>query len=163
MSQKPDTTLVFGINQKRNIEVNVCRHIIKESKSEKLLGLIISNDLKWNNYLYGEKWRDKKEDNFKGLIPKLSQNVGLLKKIRKRMPEETFKMVSSGMFTSLVSYCIEVFGNNWGLDTMDEAERRSISFTKKDCAKLQTLQNTVLKLQTGLPRDYPIKDLLLKT
>ena len=79
------------------------------------------------------------------------------------MPEKTFKMVTSGLFTSLVSYCIEVFGNNWGLDTMDETERRSISFIKKDCAKLQTLQNTVLKLQTGLPRDYPTKDLLLKT
>ena len=46
---------------------------------------------------------------------------------------------------------------------MDETERRSISFTKKDCAKLQVLQNTVLKLQTGLPRDYPTKDLLSKT
>lgn len=112
--------------------------------------------------MYGENWREKKEDNFKGLIPKLSQRIGLLKKIRKRMPEDTFKMISLGLFTSLVTYCIEVFRNNWGLDTMDETERRSILFTKKDSTKLQVLQNTVLKLQTGLQRDYPTKDLLSK-
>ena len=60
-------------------------------------------------------------------------------------------------------YCIEIFGNNWGFETMDESDRRSPAFTKKDCAKLQVLQNTILKLQTGLPRDYPTNQLLTKT
>ena len=101
------------------------------SLSEKLLGLIISHDLKWSSYLYGEIWREKKEDNFKGLIPKLSQRIGLLKKIRRKMPEETFRMISSGLFSSLVRYCVEVFGNNWGFETMDETDRRSSAFNKK--------------------------------
>ena len=59
-------------NQVRDFSIEVCGHQIKESRSEKLLGLVVSNDLKWNLYLYGEHWREKKEENFKGLFPKLS-------------------------------------------------------------------------------------------
>ena len=40
------------INQNRDMSIMVCGHKINESRSEKLLGLVISNHLKWN--LYGE-------------------------------------------------------------------------------------------------------------
>ena len=79
------------------------------------------------------------------------------------MPEDTFKMISSGLFTSLVLYCIEVYGNVFGLDKLDETKRKSPAFTKKDCSRLQILQNKALKIQMKLPRDYPTKDLLIKS
>ena len=79
------------------------------------------------------------------------------------MCEETFKMISSGLFTSLVLYCIAVFGNVFGLDKIDDTKRKSPAFTRKDCCRLQTLQNKVLKLQMRLPRDHPTKDLLDKS
>ena len=80
-----------------------------------------------------------------------------------KMPEDTFEMISSGLFTYLVLYCIEVFGNVFGLDKFDETTRRSPAFTKKDCLKLQILLKKVLKLQMKLPRDFPTKDLLEKS
>ena len=72
-------------------------------------------------------------------------------------------MIATGLFTSTVIYCIQVFGNIWGLETHDETTRRFSSFTKEDCHKLQVLQNKVLKLQTGLPRDYPTNELITQT
>ena len=145
------------------IKVQVGNNTVKESKSEKLLGLIVSNDLTWKNYLYGETWRPKAADNFKGLIPKLSQRIGLLKQLRKKMSLDKFKMISDRILSSLIIYCIQVYGNVFGVQNNDETSRRYTSFSRADCNKLQVLQNKVLKLQTGLPRDFPTKDLLSKT
>ena len=148
------------INPNINIKVKVGDNTVSESNSEKLLGLIVNNRLTWKDYLYGETWRTNKNDNFKGLIPKLSQRIGMLKQLRRKMPLETFKMIAAGLFTSSLIYCIHVFGNIWGLKSNDETKRRFTSFTKTDCHKLQVLQNKMLKLQSGLPHDFPTEDLI---
>ena len=127
------------------------------------MGLIISNDLSWKRYLYGEEWRSDKKENFIGLLPKLSKRLGLLKMIRNKMSSKTFELISNGLFTSLLIYCIQVFGNVWGLESLDETNRRYSSFGKEDCRKLQVLQNKVLKLQTGLGFDFPTNELLKRT
>ena len=64
--------------QDQGISVAICGKIVKPSKSEKLLGLIVNDQMTWNEYLYGECWRQT--DNAKGLIMQLSKRVGLLKK-----------------------------------------------------------------------------------
>ena len=51
-----------------------------ETPSEKLLGVIINNQMTWREHLYGESWRTG-EDNSQGLIPQLSQRLGILRKI----------------------------------------------------------------------------------
>ena len=86
------------------MEINVCGERVMETKSEKLLGLIVNGEMTWKEYLYGEKWRTKKEDNFIGLIPKLAKRVGLLKQMRNKMDDKTFNMVSNGIFNSLLIY-----------------------------------------------------------
>ena len=52
--------------------IQVDGQIIKESSSEKLLGLIVNNKMSWKNHLYGD-------NNNQGLIPKLSQRIEVLK------------------------------------------------------------------------------------
>ena len=153
------TTKEQKIKNHENLEVIVNGHLVSETKSEKLLGLIINNEMTWKEYLYGETWRPNKKDNFKGLIPKLNQRIGLLKQLRKLMKEDTFTMISNGLFNSPLIYCISVFGKVWGLG-VDETNRRSKSFTKKDCQRLQVLQNKVLKLRSRKPQDYPTAKLL---
>ena len=69
-------------------------------------------------------------------------------------------MISNGVFTSLLIYCIQVFGNVWGVDKHDETNRRYTNFTKEDCRKLQVLQNKMLKLRLGRRYDFPTNDLL---
>ena len=95
--------------QDQGISVAICCKIVKPSKSEKLLGLIVNDQMTWNEYLYGECWRQT--DNAKGLIMQLSQRVGLLKKVAPLMPLSRFKVVCQGLFYSKLSYCLQVMGN----------------------------------------------------
>ena len=160
--------LVIGTIQLRknrfddqNLEVNVCGSIIQDSKSEKLLGLTVNNQLSWKEYLYGEKWRE--EDNAKGLIPQLSQRAGILSKLVHIMPPQRFRLFCNGIFYSKLLYCLQVFGNVWDIPDNDDSTRRFPSFTKQDNSKLQVLQNKILRLKTGLPHDSPTSTLLQAT
>ena len=51
-------------------------------------------------------------------------------------------------------------GNVWGVDTNDEVKRRFSAYTKDDNRKLQTLQNTVLRMKTDMARRTLTKTLL---
>ena len=84
-------------NQGIEIEIDVCGERVRETESEKLLGLVINEEMTWKHYLYGEKWREEKKDNFPGLIPKLTKRVGLLKHLRNKMCDKTFNLISSGI------------------------------------------------------------------
>ena len=97
--------LILGTSQLRksllngsNISIRVCGSTVQDSKSERLLGLTVNNQLTWSEYLHGEKWRD--EDNAIGLIPQLNQRVGLLSKLVNLMPKDKFKLFCNGLFYS---------------------------------------------------------------
>ena len=150
--------LVIGTNQLRRsllnennsqLEINVCGSLIRDTQSERLLGLTVNNQLTWTEYLYGEKWRT--EDNSVGLISQLNQRVGLLTKFVHLMPNSKFTLFCNGLFHSKLVYCLQVFANVWNIPTMDEENRRFAAFTRGDNRKLQTLQNKVMRLKTGLP------------
>ena len=88
------------------------------------------------------------KDKVIGLIPKLSQRVGMLGKLNRYMSRDQFKLASEGIFTSCLLYCLPLYCNVWGLPSMDDAVRRFQAFTKDDCRKLQVLQNKVLRMKT---------------
>ena len=70
---------------------------MNESVDEKLLGVIVSNDLRWKTHLYGNNKTGKEK--LKGLIPKLAQRVGILSKLSRVMPQSKFSNVIEGIFT----------------------------------------------------------------
>ena len=43
------------IAQNKSIQVNVCNNLIESCHSEKLLGLIVNEELSWKDHLYGEQ------------------------------------------------------------------------------------------------------------
>ena len=92
---------------KRKLNIKVDGNDIEDTHSEKLLGLIVNNEMTWKDYL--EKLRTK--DNFQGLLPQLSQRVGLLKRLVKIVPRKKFNMLSNGIFNSKLLYCLQVFSN----------------------------------------------------
>ena len=51
------------------------------------------------------------------------------------------------MFTSKLTFGIQVYGNVWGMPSLDLSQRRFTSFTKEDNRRLQVLQNKVLRLR----------------
>ena len=144
-----------------NIEINVCGEIVRDSKSERLLGLTVNNTMTWSDYLYGEKWRI--ENNCTGLIPQLNQRVGLLTKFVHLMPAEKFRLFCNGLFISKLIYCLQVFSHVWDLPNMDVEQRRFPAFTRGDNRKLQVLQNKVLRLKSKLPLGTPTETLLQVT
>ena len=141
------------------MKVKVCGIEIESTESEKLLGLTIGNDLSWKAYLYGETWRIPEKDNLPGLLPQLSQRVGMLRKLSNLVPKPRFKMLCQGIFDSKVLYCLQVFGNVWGFG-YDETERRYSGFTREDSRKLQVIQNKVCRMKTGLGYEVSSKSLL---
>ena len=145
----------------KSLSLNVCGQPVDESSSEKLLGMIVENDLTWIIYMHGNNKTDTEK--ITGLLMKLSQIIGILLKLSKVLTKQQFNSVSNGVFTSLLIYCIQVFGHVWGIDKHDETNRKYTNFTKEDCRRLQVLQNKMLKLRSGLPYDFPTNDLLKTT
>ena len=118
------------LNDKK-ISITVCNKVTEESEDEKLLGILMSNNMTWNAYLYGNKMTSK--DKIVGLLPKLSQKVGMLSKLNKFMTRSQFRLTCEGLFTSCLLYCLPLFTNMWGLHDMDDTDRRYAAFTKADC------------------------------
>ena len=140
-------------NNNKVFEINMAGHAVTESTSERLLGVIINNTLTWEHHLYGN-------EEHRGLIPKLSQRAGIIRKLSFIMPREKLKTIAEGIFFSLLNYCIDSFGNVWGLDSYDEENRQSTAFWKEDNQKLQVLMNKVLRSLTGLEYETPVTVLL---
>ena len=129
---------------------------IAETCSEKLLGVVINNELTWKNHLYGDKEND-------GLVQQLSKRIGMLKKISRYMSREKLKYFSSGIFYSKLSYCLPVFGNVLGLEEYKEDNSRYQSFTQKDNNSLQVLQNKLNRMILNADKHTPTQKLLEDT
>ena len=136
-------------------EVTINGDVIEESTSEKLLGVVINNTLTWKNHLYGD------EEN-EGLIPSLSKRVGILRKLRKYIPAHRFKLITSGLFTSKVCYCLNLWGGVWDIPGVNQPGNKT-SITKKDMRRLQVLQNKTMRIQTNDGHRTPTTLLLQKT
>ena len=79
------------------------------TSSEKLLGVVINNELTWKSHLYGD------EENV-GLIAQLSKRIGMMKKMSKSISKENLEYFASGIFYSNLNYRLPVFGNVFGLE-----------------------------------------------
>ena len=136
--------------------VNVAGHRVHESKSEKLLGMVINNTLTWYNHLYGD-------DNNQGLISKLSQRAGIVRKLSYMMPPHLLKSIANGIFFSLLSYGIQLYGSVSGIDDYLEGSGRFQAMAREDSHRIQVVMNTVLRALTKSDRETPVKVLLEKS
>ena len=139
-------------------EIVVCGKVVKESKCEKILGILVNNKLSWWNHIYGDS-SDVKNP-LPGLISQLSKRVGMLSRLVYFVPPHRFKMLVHGIFMSKLNYCIRLYGTVSGMDTLEDTETRQNSFTKASLRSLQVLQNKVLHLLTGHGYETPVLQLL---
>ena len=123
-------------------------HRVKESNSERLLGVIVNNNMTWQNHIYGDP-------QYAGLLAKLEQRSAMIKKLSSVMPAPRLKQIAQGIFFSLLDYCIEVYGNTWGLDTLDANSRHSSAFRQEDCKRIQVVVNKVLRILLNMDKDTP--------
>ena len=142
----------------QQLQIKVCGKTVKESESERILGVIANNKLTWWHHLYGDLSDPNKP--VPGLISQLSKRVGMLSQLVKLLPHEKFVKTVNGIFMSKLMYCLQLIGNVWCDDTFEGFNERNHSFTKQNLHSLQILQNKVLRLLTGKGYDTHIVDLL---
>ena len=125
-----------GERNRAEVKIQTPTVLIKPSKTEKLLGCWIQDDLKWTQYI-----RDNNEEN---LTRSLNTRLGALRKIRKAANFKNRKMIAEGIIVSKLSYLISLWGGcGAGL-------RRS----------LQVIMNKAARVVTRLDWSTPTRELL---
>ena len=110
-------------------------HIIQPSRSEKLLGGVICEDLKWREHLLSSD---------QSLVTQLNSRINGLVKVASRAPLETRLMVANGIFMSKLCYLIQLWGG---------CEKYLVK-------SLQILQNRAARSVTGKSWWTPVRRLL---
>ena len=120
---------------KQRVTINADGHTIAPSRSEKLLGGILSDDMKWKEHLLSSN---------ESLVSQLTRHINGLLKIGSRAPMSTRLMVANGIFMSKLVYLIQLWGNS------DKCQLKAI----------QILQNRAARVVTGKSWWTPVRGLL---
>ena len=119
--------LLFDYRKKQNnvLELNVSGNIIKSVKCTKFLGVILDNNLSWDNH-------------FDQLRSKINQNYALLCRSKKLLNVHGMKILYYALIYSHLSYCIVL----WGSMLSAESTRKLCTLQNK-CVKLVDLSKTI--------------------
>ena len=110
---------------------NVGGEDLVSTHSEKLLGLHINADFGWSTHI-------------DYLSIELKKRIGVLRRIKKRVPKEKIIIIAEAIFNSLLRYGVAVF-----LKPIYEKEDLNMEKKPKNTATLQTLQNNMLRVIFG--------------
>jgi hypothetical protein len=111
---------------------------IKSTKTEKLLGLHINSDFEWNNHIFE-------------ISIDLKKRIGLLRRIRQRIPKSKLIMIAEAIFNSKIRYGAAVY-----LVPVFDKEDLKWKKQSKETYALQTLQNTMIRVIHGLKQSQHI-------
>ena len=121
--------------RRQEVSINAGGHTITPSRTEKLLGAIISEDMKWNEHLVNGD---------KSLISQLTSRINGLSKVASRAPVTTRLMIANGIFMSKLVYLIHLWGSS----------------SKYLLKSIQILQNRAARVVTGYSWWTPVRRLL---
>ena len=107
---------------------------IASTESEKLLGLHINSSFDWNTHV--EK-----------LVIELKKRIGILKRIKKRVPKEKLIFIAEAIFNSKIRYGIAAY-----LIPIFEREEVKTEKLSPHAKELQVVQNSMVRVILGLNR-----------
>ena len=107
---------------------------ITSTDSEKLLGLHINSSFEWNTHI--EK-----------LVIELKKRMGLLKRIKQRVPKEKLIIIAEAIFNSKIRYGIAAY-----LIPIFEREEVKTEKLSPHAKELQVVQNSMVRVIQGLKR-----------
>ena len=142
----------------KTFQITVCGKSVKATICEKILGVIVNNQLTHQHHMHGDKSDPKAP--LPGLISQLSKRVGMLARLVHLVPAQRFKTLTNGLFVSKLLYAIEFYGVTRGTETLRDCDSRYNAFTKSHLEVFQTLCNKVMRLITGHGYDTPVLQLL---
>ena len=82
--------------------IRLAEEIVPEVEFEKLLGITISNDLKWDHHIVCKEPA--------GLLGRLAKRVGMLKRVSSLVPHQKLLPIIHGLFMTTLVCGISVFG-----------------------------------------------------
>ena len=124
-------------HQNFNITLDTGSEIIEPISEERLLGGLVSSDLKWNKHVRDDK---------KSLITILTSRINALSKVASYSSFKTRKMIANGIVMSYVVYLVQLYGG----------------CSEFLLSALQVLQNRAARIVTRLEWRTPAKTLLLQ-
>jgi len=99
---------------------------ITESPEEKILGVIVDNELKWSSHVQ----KLKNECNY---------HLSILRRIRRVLSANQTKMIANGMIMSRIRYCLAIHGAEQLRVTQDDK-------LTGVCHQMQLIQNEMLRI-----------------
>ena len=114
------------------ISVDIGGETLSSTYTEKLLGLHINADLKWNTHI------DE-------ISSELKKRIGILKRIKEKVPADKISIMADAIFNSVIRYGIAVY-----LVPTYEKEDLKARKLSSETYDLQVLQNKMLRVIHGL-------------
>ena len=107
-----------------DIQINTQSEVIKPIKSEKLLGIIIQEDLRWTEYIQNHE---------NSLIKQLTARVSALKLVSKFSSFKVRLMVANGIFISKLIFQISLWGGTaeYLLDSLQIIQNKAARFVTR--------------------------------
>jgi len=135
--------MMLGKKSQQLQKIQVCGSDIKESETEKLLGLYISKDLSWDEHV-------------NQITSTLNYRLYVLRKLSLSMDRKSLKQVAEGLIMSKIRYGLAVYGK----PILEASTARG-----SVCYRLQLLQNHAMRTIQGLKKSdrTHIDDLLEST
>ena len=142
LALNPDKTKLFIVSKnpdvRKQLFLDVQPERIKHSPTFQYLGISISQDLKWNEFLLNNK---------NSLSKQLSKRITAIKKLKKYIKFPLLKIIATGIFMSKMHYGMELWS-------------AAPQYLKK---KMQSIQLAAARAVIGYKSYYWSKDKLLKT
>ena len=114
------------------ISVNIGGEMLSSTYTEKLLGLHINADLKWNSHI----------DEISSVLRK---RIGILKRIKQKVPADKLSIIADAIFNSVIRYGIAVYL----LPTYEKEDLKARKLSS-ETESLQVMQNNMLRTIHGL-------------
>ena len=122
------------------VKVNVKGKVIEETYSEKILGIIVSNDLSWRHQFFGEPEKAK-DERTEGLLTTLSKRLGIFRGVARYARGVTLRTLANGLFYSKLSFSTPLISEVWIKEAYKDGSDSRRCTTKEQYRKLQVLQN----------------------
>ena len=139
--------MVIPSNTKKHVPVSlqISSDTVEESESEKLLGMTLSNDLRWSTHVYGKG----------GLLSQLNRRLFTVRRLSRYINRSHLKTIADSLWTSKIRYGLALFGK---IRLNEEDPKCKIG------RDLQIAQNKLLRTLTGnsLKEKVPTKQMLDK-
>ena len=88
--------------RRAEVSIQAGGHTIEPTETEKLLGGVISQDMKWKAHLWGSE---------QSLVKQLTSRINALVMVSSRASKETQLMLANGIVMSKLTYLIKVWGS----------------------------------------------------